>query len=119
MIAASFVSGAVGASPKGGLAVSLSAARTEFGATQDVLVTVTVSNPTQHTVRILRRLTPVDGIEEPLFTVTRDGRPVAYEGAHYKRPAITGKDYVSLRSGESISTVVDLGGSDDLCNGTL
>ncbi len=114
VIAASFVSGAVGAAPQGGVAVSLSAAQTEFGASQDVLVTVTVSNPTQHTIRILRWFTPVDGIEEPLFAITRDGHPVAYLGAHYKRPAITGKDYLSLKAGESVTSVVDLGASYDL-----
>jgi peptidyl-Lys metalloendopeptidase len=99
---------AVGAAPKDGPTVSLSVAQSEFNAAQDVLVTVTVSNPHQHTVRVLKWFTAAEGLEEPLFAVRRDGAPVAYLGAHYKRPAATGRDYISLRSGESISYTVSL-----------
>jgi peptidyl-Lys metalloendopeptidase len=53
-------------------------------------------------------------MEEPLFAVTRDGEQVAYTGAIYKRPAATGKDYISLKAGESISSVVNLGEYYDL-----
>ena len=40
--------------------------------------------------------------------MTHAGEPVPYIGAHYKRPAATGKDYISLKSGESITSTVDL-----------
>jgi peptidyl-Lys metalloendopeptidase len=99
---------AVGAAPKDGPTVSLSVAQSEFNAAQDVLVTVTVANPHKHTVRVLKWFTAAEGVEEPLFAVTRDGDPVAYLGAHYKRPAATGKDYISLKAGDSISYTVDL-----------
>jgi peptidyl-Lys metalloendopeptidase len=71
-------------------------------------MTVTISNPHKHTVRVLKWFTAAEGVEEPLFSVTRDGEPVAYLGAHYKRPAATGKDYISLKAGQSISYTVNL-----------
>jgi peptidyl-Lys metalloendopeptidase len=108
LLLALLLTSAVGAAPKDGPTVSLSVAQSEFHAAQDVLVTVTFSNPHKHTVRILRWFTPEEGVEEPLFAVTRDGEPVPYIGAHYKRPPVTGKDYVSLKAGQSISHTVDL-----------
>jgi peptidyl-Lys metalloendopeptidase len=105
---------AVGAAAKDGPSVSLSVAGSEFSAAQDVLVTVTLSNPHKHTVRVLKWFTAAEGVEEPLFAVTRDGEPVAYLGAHYKRPEATGKDYVSLKAGKSISYTVNLADSYDL-----
>jgi len=106
--AALLFTSAVNAAPKDGPAVSLSVAQAEFNSSQDVLVTVTVSNPTRHTVRLLKWFTPVEGVEEPLFAVARNGEPVPYIGAHYKRPAVTGNDYISLKAGQSISHTVNL-----------
>jgi peptidyl-Lys metalloendopeptidase len=65
-------------------------------------------------VRVLKWFTAAEGVEEPLFAVTRDGEPVAYLGAHYKRPAVTGKDYISLKAGQRISHTVNLAESYDL-----
>lgn len=108
LLAALFLTSAVGAAPRGGPIVSLSVAQSEFSSAQDVLVTVTVSNPHKHTVRVLKWFTAAEGVEEPLFAVTRDGEPVPYIGAHYKRPAATGKDYISLKAGQSLSHTVSL-----------
>lgn len=102
------------AAPKDGPMVKLSVAQGEFRSGQDVLISVTLFNPTRHTVRVLKWFTPVDGLEEPVLFVTRDGEPVAYTGAIYKRPPVTGNDYVSLKAGESITSVVDLGEYYDL-----
>jgi len=108
LLVALLLTSAVGAAPKEGPSVSLSVTQSEFNSAQDVLVTVTISNPHKHTVRILKWFTATEGVEEALFAVTRNGEPVAYIGAHYKRPAATGKDYISLKSGESISHTVNL-----------
>jgi peptidyl-Lys metalloendopeptidase len=108
LLAALFLTSAVGAAPQDGPTVSLSVSQSDFSSTQDVLVTVTVSNPHKHTVRVLKWFTAAEGVEEPLFVVTRDGKPVAYTGAHFKRPAVTGKDYISLKAGQSLSHTVNL-----------
>jgi peptidyl-Lys metalloendopeptidase len=108
LLAALFLTSAVGAAPKDGPTVSLGVAQSEFRSGEDVLVTVTISNPHKHTVRVLKWFTAAEGVEEPLFAVTRNGEPVAYTGAHYKRPPVTGKDYISLKAGQSISHTVNL-----------
>ena len=109
LLIALFFTSAAGAAPKDGPTVSLSVAQSEFSSTQDVLVTVTLANPHRHTVRVLKWFTAAEGVEEPLLAVMRNGEPVAYTGAHYKRPAVTGRDYISLKSGESLSHTLNLG----------
>ncbi len=99
----------VAAAPKDGPVVQLSSSQSEYTASQEVLVTVTISNPTRHSVRILKWFTPGDGVEEPIFVVRLNGEPVAYSGAIYKRPAPTGSDYLTLKSGESAAYTVNLG----------
>jgi peptidyl-Lys metalloendopeptidase len=114
LLVALLFTSAASAAPREGPAVSLSVTQSEFDSSQDVLVTVTLSNPHRYTVRILKWFTPAEGVEEPLFAVSRDGEPAPYTGAHYKRPAVTGRDYISLKSGESISQTVNLGDYYDL-----
>ena len=109
LIAAAMLASGVGAAPKDALQVSLSAAQSQFSASQDVLVTVTISNPNKNSVRILKWFTPSGGVEEAIFAVKLNGEPVAYTGAVYKRPAATGNDYLSLKAGESLTSTVNLG----------
>ncbi len=87
---------------KGNVSVSLSA-----GA-GDALVSVTFKNEGRAPTKILKWYTPYDDVEDSLFVVTRDGSPVAYIGALYKRTAPTAGDYVTLRAGESFTRSVDL-----------
>ncbi|MSO95753.1 MAG: peptidase M35 [Thermoleophilia bacterium] len=108
------VIGAVVAAPREGVTASLSVAQGGLQSSQKILATVTLSNPTGNTVRILRWFTPAAGLEEPIFRVTLDGKPVPYVGARSKRPAATSSDYLSLGPGESVTWVVDLGDSYDL-----
>lgn len=109
-----FFAGNVSAAVKDGPTVMLSTSQSEFGAAQDVLVTVTLTNPTTHSLRILKWFTPANGLEEPIFTVTRNGEPVAYTGAVYKRPAATGRDYLTIKAGQSVTYTVNLGDYYDL-----
>lgn len=114
LLATLLITTVAGAAPKGGASVSLSVEQGAFDSSQEVFVTVTISNPTNQPVKVLKWFTPVDGVEEPLFAVTRDGQPVDYIGRLYKRPAATDKDYISLNAGESISSTVNLGEYYDL-----
>lgn len=102
------------AAPKDGPVVTLATEQSEFPASQDVLISVTFSNPTNRSVRILKWFVPTGGLEEPVFTAKVDGEAVSYTGAIYKRPAANGNDYVSLKSGESITHIVNLGDYYDL-----
>ena len=104
----------VASAAKGGPVVSLSITQSDFAADEDVLVTVTIFNPTRHTVQVLKWFTPAEGVEESLFNVTLDGKNVAYQGPVYKRPPVTGKDYFTLKAGESLVQTVNLGDYYDL-----
>jgi peptidyl-Lys metalloendopeptidase len=104
----------VGAAPKDGPVVSLSVTQGKFASSEDVLVTVTIFNPTKSPVKVLRWFTPDDQTAEKLFAVTRDGEPVAYNGPVYKRVPATEKDYITLQPGASIVRTVNLGASYDL-----
>ena len=103
-----------GAQPKAEAVVTIAADQSLYAAQQDVIIHVTFSNPTGHSIRVLKWYTPVDGVEGPLFKVSLDGAPVAYTGPIYKRPAATGQDYITLKSGESITSDVSLGAYYDL-----
>jgi peptidyl-Lys metalloendopeptidase len=94
--------------------VLLSVGKTAVSMSESAMVTVTLRNDGRHAVKLLRWHTPAEGLEEPLFEVTRDGAQVAFEGPHYKRPAPTEADYVRLAPGESLTRTVDLQGVYDL-----
>jgi len=104
----------VGAAPRSALSVSLSADKASFSAAETVLVNVTITNTSKNAARVLKWFTPAEEVEEAIFKVARDGATVDYIGAHYKRTAPTGNDYVTLRSGESFTRTVDLGQYYDL-----
>ena len=114
ILIALLVASAVGAAPKDGPIVALSVTQGKFASSEDVLVTVTIFNPTKNTVKVLRWFTPEDQTAERLFVVTRNGEPVAYTGPVYKRVPATGNDYISLQAGASIVRKVNLGASYDL-----
>lgn len=103
-----------GAAPKGEAVVTLSVDQTSFTSSESVVIHVLIQNPGKNPVKVLKWYTPAEDVEEPLFAVFRDGEAVDYTGAHYKRPAATGNDYVVLKGGESLTRDVDLGTYYDL-----
>jgi peptidyl-Lys metalloendopeptidase len=98
-----------GAAPKSALTATIAVGKASFAADDAVLVNVTISNTGNKSAKVLKWFTPAEDVEEALFKVSRDGEAVAYVGAHYKRPAPTGNDYVNLKPGESLTRTVDLG----------
>jgi peptidyl-Lys metalloendopeptidase len=64
-------------------------------------------------VDLLRYHTVLDGIQENLFTVTRDGAPVQYVGRIYKRATPQAGDYITLGAGQSITRTVSLAAAYD------
>lgn len=98
------------AAPATDLRVTLSTDKVSLSATEDVVLRVDITNVANHPVHVLKWNTPVDGVEGALFRVARDSLPVTYLGAVYKRPAATGRDYVKLAPGETLSRLVALTG---------
>jgi peptidyl-Lys metalloendopeptidase len=96
------------------LSVTLSADKTSVRASESALVKVSFHQSGRSAAKLLKWYTPADGVEEPVFAVTREGTPVAYEGAHYKRPAAQEADYVTLSPGSDRAWTVDLADVYDL-----
>ena len=99
---------------KDGANVTLSVDKTAFAENESVTVNVTISNSSNGALRLLKWYTPFEDFEEPLFEITRDGVPVEYIGAHYKRPQPEDKDFIILKSGESFTRSVNLADYYDL-----
>ena len=97
-----------------GASVTLQIDQTSFSYAEDVILHVTISNPNDRSIRILKWLTPLDGLESPLFLITRNGQPVTYTGKLVKRAASTEKDYITLAPRESITRDVNLSSYYDL-----
>ena len=98
-----------GAAPKSALTATIAVDKAGFAASDAVLVNVTISNTGNKPAKVLKWFTPAEDVEEALFKVSRDGAKVDYVGAHYKRPAPTGNDYINLKPGENFTRTVDLG----------
>jgi peptidyl-Lys metalloendopeptidase len=98
----------VSAFAKGDADVTLSFEKNSFSANEGVTVDLTISNNSRNTVKLLKWYTPADGLEEPVFVVTRDGAEVEYLGAHYKRPQPVEADFIRLKAGQSLTWSVDL-----------
>lgn len=94
--------------------VSISFEKNVFLYQDSVLVRVSITNTGKQPITVLRWYTPVDGVKEDLFVVTLDGKAVEYIGPHYKRPAPSPADYVTLNGGETIGSTIDLAGYYDL-----
>ncbi len=92
----------------GELVVELSMDKSQFGAGDAVTATVTMTNLSSRAVRFLSWRLPEADLEEPLFTVTREGRPARFLGRHFKRGSPDASNYVTLRAGDSLVRSVDL-----------
>ena len=77
-------------------------------------VEVSVTNTSNRALRVPKWELPSDFVEAKLFLVTRDGKPVQYEGPMIKRPLPAAEDFAVLRPGETRRVVVDLSGAYDL-----
>ena len=105
---------ALGAAPRDGLDVRVSAATPVLHGDVDVFVTVTVTNTTRHPVHVLSWQLPSEEIEGSLFKITRDGEAVPYTGPLVKRAPPQSKDHVRLDPGATLSYEVELTAAYDL-----
>ncbi|PKI13975.1 M35 family metallo-endopeptidase [Colwellia sp. 12G3] len=72
----------------------------------DVNATLTITNNGNGQQKILGWYTDLD--EEHIFKIMRDGVEVEFFGPHYKRHAPVEKDFIKLKSGESLSQTFEL-----------
>ncbi len=71
-------------------------------------VRYSITNTGDTSVLVLRWQTALNGVDDDLFRVTRDGSRSMYVGRHYKRGLPQPTDYIEIAAGETKSAVVDL-----------
>lgn len=72
-------------------------------------VRFTLTNRGDRPVSVLKWHTPLEGIQNDIFDIVREGKPVPHVGRLVKRGQPTAEDFVTLGPGETASAVVDLG----------
>jgi peptidyl-Lys metalloendopeptidase len=77
-------------------------------------VEVTLTNTSNHTVRVPSWELPSQDSEAKLFKVSRDGQEVAYTGMMAKHGLPGAQDFTVLKAGETYRTTIDLSASYDL-----
>lgn len=80
----------------------------QVGAGEPVEVLFRLTNPTRQPLYVLKWHTPLEGLRSHLFTVTRDGAELPYQGPMVKRAAPSASDYVTLAPGDSVEARVDV-----------
>jgi peptidyl-Lys metalloendopeptidase len=91
-----------------GVVVSVAPEKASLGKSDDVVVKVTFTNTSGSPQYVLKSHTPFEGVNAPVFEVTRDGQPVRYMGKIVKRAAPTAADYYLLKPGASYTVKVEL-----------
>ena len=94
-------------------AAALDARLSLVDGSENVKVALTLTNSGDKPIKLLKWQLPGSD-DAPLFQVTRDGQPVAYQGALIKRGAPVDKDFIRLAAGESITKAVEVSGLYDM-----
>ncbi len=113
-IVASFGLTPVAMAAPAGLAVRVTPMTPVLKGDVDVQVTVSVTNTTREALSVLRWDLPSASHDNALFSIERDGVPVAYTGKLVKRGAPTADDYVLMQPGQTLDVQVELSSAYDL-----
>ncbi len=92
----------------GDISVEIYSDTNQLAADEAVILAVSLTNHGRKAARVLKWYTAVDGIDEDLFKVSRDGQSLAYLGAHFKRPAPEAGDYLVLKPGQTVTHLAEL-----------
>ncbi len=97
-----------------GLTTTIESQQSFLSASDDAVLKVTYTNSSKEDIYLLRWQTALKGLDENIFDVRLDGKPVAYTGRLYKRATPRAEDYVRIPAGGSVSADVELSGAYDL-----
>lgn len=84
--------------------------QSQFSTDRDITVELTLKNNEKESVDLLTWLTGENGVKGNIFEVLRDGEPVPYLGALFKRRLAESSDYLTLRAGQQESYTLELSG---------
>lgn len=79
-----------------------------YGNDTPIIVDFVLTNKSSSSIRVLRWTTPINGISDDIFLVTRGSQPIQYVGRLAKRGEPTEADFISIEPGQSIAVPVDL-----------
>lgn len=74
----------------------------------DGVIHYQLTNHSALDVLVLSWETPLRGVEDDLFEVSRNGQPVRYVGREYKRGLPQPEDYIEIKAGQTLSAEIDL-----------
>ena len=107
-LAALLVSATVASAAPRGLSSEIQAEKASLGAADDVFVRFTLRNDSSEDLYVLSWQTPLRGVDENIFQVTRDGQPVGYIGRLFKWATPRAEDFIRIPAGRSVSARVEL-----------
>ncbi|WP_179958172.1 M35 family metallo-endopeptidase [Chitinimonas arctica] len=90
------------------LRVDVAAVRSSALANQDVEVNLRYTNAGKQTLHVLKWFVPGKELQEAMFDVRRDGKPVEYLGPQVKRRAPIAEDMIAVLPGQTVSAKVKL-----------
>ncbi|MBZ4334263.1 M35 family metallo-endopeptidase [Corallococcus interemptor] len=99
---------------QGALTARVSVGKASMAASERVTVEVTLTNTSSAPVSLYKWDAPGEGLNEGRLSVSRDGQPVEYTGAHFKRVQGRAEDLITLAPGQSISGPVAVSDAYDL-----
>jgi peptidyl-Lys metalloendopeptidase len=91
--------------------------RVSMFANGDGAVEVILTNTSNKIARVPKYQLPMGELEAKLFSISRDGEAVAYEGPMIKRGLPAASDFAILRPGQSYRSVVQLADAYDMRKG--
>lgn len=91
-----------------GLSSEIRADKGSVAATDDVFVRFTLRNDSNEDLYVLSWQTPLRGVDENIFQVTRDGQEVGYIGRLFKWATPRAEDFIRIPAGRSVSARVEL-----------
>lgn len=91
-----------------GLSSEIRADKGSVAATDDVFVRFTLRNDSNEDLYVLSWQTPLRGVDENIFQITRDGQEVGYIGRLFKWATPRAEDFIRIPAGRSVSARVEL-----------
>jgi peptidyl-Lys metalloendopeptidase len=90
------------------ISINLQFRAAEFRARDRQSIQFTLTNNSNETVNVLKWNTPLEGINNDIFRIEKDGKPTVYLGRMVKRGAPRPEDYITMEPRGSVSVEVDL-----------
>jgi peptidyl-Lys metalloendopeptidase len=114
VVGTSILAGAIAAATAAAPITAKNPLRVSMFANGDGGVEVILTNTSNKIARVPKYQLPLGELEAKLFSVSRDGEAVAYEGPMIKRGLPLASDFAILRPGQSYRSVVQLADAYDM-----